>query len=420
MDSLSTHHKLFPWVTGALMASILVIPGALVLLTVWLSLYGLWNIKGFSSRIWHPSIQMGAGAIWLGLLVYVVFGISIGLWHGYSASYFEAYPPMLLAPLVLNAIVVAQPPKAMLWMGAACAAILAGFVAAYQSLYLNIGRAIGAMNNQIVFGDLAVVMGAFAGFGLIYWGRFQGKLWIKGVLSLGVAMGLLASLLSGTKGGWLSILMIAFVFVWLAYPHWHWGKRLCAAGFVLAAIVGVAFLLPSDLVVNRVANGLQGGAIWFSTGQVTEGSVSIRLEIWSQALTMIADRPFAGWSMDSEQELGKRLANAGAIVPSLQAEHDLLQAGIVHGLPAIASYLALYLGFIFAFARIRRMWISNVLWVGLSTAGIVLVVLMLEFGLSVVVLGRQGFRHTFMVWAMVLLGYLLLLWQQRQLMEAQK
>ena len=39
---------------------------------------------------------------------------------------------------------------------------------------------------------------------------------------------------------------------------------------------------------------------------------------------------------------------------------------------------------------------------------------MLEFGLSVVVLGRNAFRHTMIVWAMLALAYLIVLWQQRQ------
>ena len=418
MDSLNLTHRIFPWVTGLLMTGILVVPGAYALLTLWLALYGLWFLRGFTARVWQPSLMLGASPIWVGMAVYVAAGMSFGWWHGYKASYFEAYLPMLLAPLIVNALVVAKPPVAMLWLGAAAGAASAGLMAMYQSLVLDMGRASGAMNNIIMFGDLSVVLAMFTMFGWIYWGRSQKSRWIQLAFLFGTLLGLAASLLSGTKGGWLSVLMLAVVFVWLAFDRWHWLKKIFVASLVLAAIVVAAFLVPADLVVNRITNGFQGAQIWFQTGEITEGSVSIRLEKWAQALSMIIDKPWTGWSTQgSILEIDQRLRAAGAGEALggswTQTENDLLQAGIVHGLPGIASYLCLYLGIIWGFIRARQHWPNHGLWVGLASAGAVLIVLMLEFGLSVVVLGRNAFRHTMIVWAMLALSYLILLWQQR-------
>lgn len=415
MDTLNPPHRLFPWVTGLLMAGILVVPGVYVLLTVWLALYGLWHVRGFAARVWQPSLTLGASPIWAGMAVYVAVGMGLGWWHGYRASYFEAYLPMLLAPLIVNAVVVARPPVAMLWLGAAAGAAFAGLMAMYQSLVLDMGRAGGAMNNVIMFGDLAVVLAMFTMFGWIYWGRAQKSRWIQVVFLLGALLGLAASLLSGTKGGWLSILMLAVIFVWLAFDRWHWFKKGIVASLLLATIVLAAFLAPADLVVNRVVDGVQGGVTWFTSGKVTDGSVSIRFEKWYQAVQMIADRPLTGWTTQGAiDELRSEMSNAGTGDIWIQTENDLLQAGIVHGLPGVASYLFLYVGIILGFMRARQRWPDHSVWVGLASAGAVLVVLMLEFGLSVVVLGRNAFRHTLIVWAMVVLGYLLILWQQRQ------
>ena len=419
MDTLNPPRRLFPWVTGLLMAGILVVPGVYVLLTVWLALYGLWHVRGFAARVWQPSLTLGASPIWVGMAVYLAVGMGLGWWHGYEASYFEAYLPMLLAPLIVNAVVVAKPPVAMLWLGAAAGAALAGLMAMYQSLVLDVGRAGGAMNNVIMFGDLSVVLAMFTMFGWIYWGRAQKSRWLQAAFLLGTLLGLAASLLSGTKGGWLSILMLAVVFVWLAFDRWHWFKKVIVAGLVLATIVIAAFLAPPDIVVNRITIGLQGAQTWFQTGRITEGSVSIRLEKWAQAVSMIIDKPWTGWSTQgSILEIDQRLRAAGAGEGPggfwTQTENDLLQAGIVHGLPGIASYLCLYLGIIWGFMRARQHWPNHGLWVGLASAGVVLIVLMLEFGLSVVVLGRNAFRHTMIVWAMLALAYLIVLWQQRQ------
>jgi O-antigen ligase len=397
------------------MAGVLVVPGAYVLLTLWLALFGAWHARGWTQRIWQPSLAMGALPIWVGMAVYVLFGMAMGFVHGYKASFFEAYAPMLLAPFIVNAVVVARPPEQMLWFGAAAAGCSAGLVAAYQSLYLDIGRAKGAMNNEIMFGDIAVVMGMFSGIGWVYWARHQASAWPKCLLISGLLFSLLASLLSGTKGGWLSILMLAVLFVWLAFGHLSFLKRAMLAWLVLVTIVVLAYLAPHELVIDRVVNGLQGGYQWFSSGAITDGSVSIRLEKWRQAIGMIADKPWTGWETEGAiAELSHRLIAVGAGDGWSQTENDFLQAGIVHGVPAIISYLALYMGFLLAFARIKNLRIGHFTWVGISTAGMLLIVLMLEFGLSVVVLGRNAFRHTLIVWAMLALAYLIVLWQQRQ------
>lgn len=419
MDAINQQHRLFPWVTGLLMAGILVVPGAYALLTLWLALYGLWFLRGLFTRVWQPSLALGASSIWTGMVVYVSIGMGLGWWHGYKASYYEAYVPMLLAPLIVNAVVVAKPPVAMLWLGAAAGASLAGLVATYQSLVLNIGRAGGAMNNVIMFGDLSVVLSMFTMFGWIYWGRAQKSRWIHVTFLLGTLLGLVASLLSGTKGGWLSILMLAVVFVWLTFDRWHWFKKLIIANLVLAMIVMAAFFAPADLVVNRITNGLNGAQIWLETGKITEGSVSIRLEKWSQGLNMVRDKPLTGWTTEgSMAEIDRRLRSTDAgEYPGgswTQTENDLLQVGIVHGLPGIAASAFLYIGIIVGFVRARQRWSDHALWVGLASAGTVLIVLMLEFGLSVVILGRNAFRHTLVVWAMLVLGYLIVLWLQRQ------
>jgi hypothetical protein len=96
-----------------------------------------------------------------------------------------------------------------------------------------------------------------------------------------------------------------------------------------------------------------------------------------------------------------------------QTENDLLQAGIVHGLPAIVAILVLYLSFVISFVRMRKSNPSSSLCIGLSSAGILFVVLMLEFGLSIVALGRNSFRHTFIVWEMLILSLLILGFNQQ-------
>ena len=407
-------HQLFPWITGAIMATVLVVPSAYAILTLWLTLYGLWFIKGFVNRVWRQSIAIGASYIWCGLIVYVLIGVGLGLSHGYKASYYEGYVPMLLAPIIVNAVLVAKPSPSFFWIGAVGAAFLAGLMASYQSLYLGVGRAFGAMNNIIIFGDLSVVMATFSVFGLLYWSSTQAKIYIKTLLIIGVVFGVWASLLSGTKGGWLSVIMISILAIWISLKQMHWSKKLLGVLIGLGLVILAAYLAPPELVMNRVKDGVAGARIWFLTGDVTEGSVSIRLEKWYQAIFMLIEKPLTGWgNQGAIAELQARINAAGVPGVWTQAENDLLQAGIVHGIPAIFATLSLYFGFILSLAKMRRLNSNSSLWIGLSSVGIVFVILMIEFGLSVNVLGRNAFRHTFIVWEMCILALLILAWGQR-------
>lgn len=400
---------LFPWITGFLMAGILVIPGCYALLTYWLAIYGLMHFKSFFKEIGCASLVIGGGPIWIGLIAYLFIGIGLGVWHGYRIAYFEAYLPMLLAPFIVNAVAVARPPLVMLWMASATAAILAGLMACYQSLYLQSGRAIGAMNNQIMFGDLSVVLAMFCAFGCIFGCAGRHRLWQKFYLSLGVTMGLLASLLSGTKGGWMSVLMVSLLLISVALSHWHWSKRLFVAVASFAAFAVLAWLVPAELVRDRISGGFNAAHIWFVSGQITDGSVSIRLEMWRQALNMIAEEPWTGWnSLGAQSELAKRLNSLGAGNHWTQVENDFLQIGIVHGIPGIISYFIFCMGLILGFFRIQvRKPNPPREVIVLTTLGVLMTVVMIEFGFSVIVLGRNAFRHTWIVWSMLLLGYLI-------------
>lgn len=408
-------HIFVAWITGLLMALILVLPGAYLLLTLWLAGLGLFNLHAFRRQVWRPSLQFMGPWLWLGLGVYVVVGVGLGLFHGYKLSYFEAYVPMLLAPWILNGVVAVRLPQATLWLGAAAGAVLAGMMGSYQSLILDMGRAGGAMNNVIMFGDIAVVLAMISAFGLLYWPKAHMHWARRSLLAVSAIMGLWASLMSGSKGGWLSILMLAALLTWMAFSHWHWSRRLFTVLTALMLVVGMGFLAPQDLVLHRIQSGLQGAHAWFSTGAVTDGSVSIRLEKWSQAFGMIADRPFMGWSSDvAIEELRQRMIAAGAGDGWSQTENDFLQAGIVHGTLGIFSYAVFYLSLILSFSHARKTLANHPQVVGFSVVGVFLVILFLEFGLSIIVLGRNAFRYTLVTWSMVLMGLLLLHAQQQQ------
>jgi O-antigen ligase len=411
MEALNPAHRLFPWVTGLLMAGILVVPGAYVLLSLCLALYGLCFLRGFSARVWRPSLDLGALPIWSGIAIYAIVGVGLGWWHGYKIGYFEAFIPMLLAPLIANAVVVAKPNLSMFWFGGAAASVGAFLIAIYQIIYQGHVRAFGGMNNPIIFGDLSVSFSMLSLFAVIFWSGSK-KYFVFFLIAF--FSGILASFLSGTKGAWLSIIVVVIAFSWYFLREFGVFKKLIfffASLFVIAVVV---YMLPNEFVWDRFVIGFNGAKTWFETGVITD-TVSVRFEKWNQAFGMILDKPMFGWGTDGAiVELHQRMIDVGAGIGWTQTENDIFQAGIVHGLLGILQYSLLFLCLIYGFLKLKVKCGGDGECRGLAVLGAFWGLLFLQYGLSVVAMGRNGFRYVLILVSMLFLGFLILHWQQHQ------
>ena len=296
MASLTRQERIQNGLVFAFLSGVLVTPGGPMLLALCLAGMGLWSCRDLGTdlaMLWEsPALRIMA----MGFAIFVGVGFFLGIWYDYRPGHYEAYIPFLLAPLMLHGVLKARFQPAVLWMGAATAAVLAGALASYQSLVLLTGRAMGAMSHPIIFGDLSVVLACIALFGVLYFEQSKNQLWMRIFLSCGAAMGVWGSLLSGSKGGWLSIIMVLLVFVWRVTAGKPVIWRFLGVALISALVAKGVWLAPEDLVRGRLEGVWGKILLWFETGQVTDWSVSIRLELWSYALELFTQRPILGWS----------------------------------------------------------------------------------------------------------------------------
>jgi len=397
----------------AVFSLVLVVPGGPQLLALSLAAMGLWASRHLCAELgslWHwPELRLMA----MGAAVFAGAGIFLGVWYGYRPGYYEAFVPFFLAPLMLHGVLKARLQPAVLWLGAATAAMLAGAFASVQSLVLLMGRATGAMNHPIIFGDLSVVLACVALFGVLYFEQAKQSVWLRIYLLLGATMGVWGSLLSGTKGGWLSIIMVLFVFAWRVTANKPVFWRVLGVLLIVALIVKGVWLAPEALVLGRL-EGVWGQAQrWFETGQVTDWSVSIRLELWSYALHLFAQRPVLGWSggeaLSMLAEHLKPFNVPAGIAPVF--ENDLLHYAAVSGAVGVLSVVILYVSWFTGFWRLQKQGAQTSAY---ALLGMLLVVLIFEFGLTVNALGRNAFRYFFCTMSVMLLGLVLMSVKGRQ------
>ncbi len=339
---------------------------------------------------------------------YVVIQILLTAYHEDRASNYGNVAPFVIFPFILIAILKHPPDAKALWLGAAMGGLIAFGIAAYQIYVAGMGRAIG-FRNPIPFGNTAVVLGTTALFGSVFYRRTFQNFHEKALLVVGGLAGLMSSLLSGSKGGWLSLLMVLLLAANKATTGFHWLRRagvLIAIAGLLAAVVALS---PRAVVVDRIASAYDGVVVWLKTGNVTDGSASARLEAFKAGIIAGSSSPILGHGQEGQFTPIKQAIDDGKVRKQFMdfkvIDNEFISLFASKGLLGVLAAVLVHAGIFFSFYRYRRHELESVR--NLSTMGMLLVVLYLEFGLSVSVLGTNIFRIVYVSWSMILLGLIL-------------
>lgn len=353
------------------------------------------------------TLLRGMPVIW-GFLIYVLSYVGLTVYHGDSYKSLWEVVPFLLAPLILVGIVRNEPSTKNFWVGCAVGSVLACAIGLYQIYVLGVERAYG-FRNPILFGDTAIVLGTGALVGLFYGRAVFKSPSTKIFLLLGGLAGLFTSLLSGSKGGWLSLLMIIALLANTLTRSMHYLKRVAVIFGCLLILAAVVHFIPKLPVVSRIVSAYHGTIEWMQTGRVTEGSASIRLESFKAGLIAGSQSPIVGLGVQGEQLAYKQAVDAGLIRKEMielnVVDNDFISRFSRHGLLGMLGIIAVHFGVFLTFWRYRSA--ENGMAKALSSMGILLVLFYLEFGLTVSIFGTSIFRTMYASWSILLAGLLL-------------
>lgn len=200
---------------------------------------------------------------------------------------------------------------AALWYGLVLGALVAAGVALVEVWGQSPGVRARGITHPIIFGDLALIMGVMSLAGL---GWFRERATWQVVLPiLGVLLGLLASVLSHARGGWVAIPFLVLVFLWFARAHIPVWQRWSAV-LVLAVTVAVAYLVPATGVqktVDRTITNLTNYAQSAIDSPARTTSVGTRLEMWQAAWRIYLDNPLLGVGWGHYKQAAQQLVDDG-------------------------------------------------------------------------------------------------------------
>lgn len=267
------------------------------------------------------------------------------------------------------------------WLGLCVTTIVAAAVAGWQVTSGGMERAIGFTHHAITFGDLALASGLMAACGLGYFRdpRLIRLMWLPGAALLA---GLLASVLSGSRGGWLALPLVLIPL--LSYGRRLYGRQLLILCALMLGLLLLAFMVPATGVAERVGLALSEVRRYLDSGDATT-SVGIRLELWRASWMMFAEHPWLGVGRDNFDAALHALAAAGRLQqsPALaysSSHNDLLHCLATGGVLDASLLLLMYIAPLRYFtAELRR---PDQGQHGLALAGMVLVVAFIGFGLT--------------------------------------
>ncbi len=357
--------------------------------------FGLFALSGvfLLIRYRHKSIQETRDEILLYYSVGVFFltTLIITLNAGFVYKVLGKYIHILLVIPVYMYLRYMGVRLMSLWYGLVIGSIVAACIAVYDVRVLYTGRAKG-LTHPILFGNLALVMGCMSVAGL-GWFRQRGRL--QALLpGLALISGVFASVLSGSRGGWVAVPFFVLVFFWYIKPHFSLKLKLVTTVMVFS-ILGGLYAVPQTKVSDNIDKTIES-IQQYSGSEITSGrrstSVGTRFEMWQAAWKIYQDNPVLGVGWGHYEETAQKQVDQGLRNRSA-ASHDhphsqyfsaLANGGTVGFIALMMLYLVptwLFVKYIKqgGTADIRR----------LALAGLVLIVAYMAFGLSEPMLFRS-------------------------------
>ena len=337
------------------------------------------------------------------LLSFLVAMISL-MTTGFDPRFIENPSKMVLALFGISMILMLRPDPRWFWLGLFCGLMGAIGFALFQRYGLMMPRAEG-FSMPITFGNLAMAMALMA---LAAIQQFSRTRWAA-LPYLAFFAGVTASILSGSRGGWLALLLSFVPFY--SYGREALGRRTLLIVIASIALLGTAVIVPQTGVLGRLTD-VSRELTLYSNGN-PDSSVGARLEMWKGAWAMFIEHPITGVGRANFHLGLNRLIARGDINAAMHgyyhAHNELLNALATQGLLGAAALIALYAAPLRFFTRLLRM---PGLHRPYALAGVMLVLSFIDFGLTQVMFAHHASSSFYALTVCILVG--LCLQEQRR------
>jgi O-antigen ligase len=269
-----------------------------------------------------------------------VWGVGFDGWWSWTGS--DLLPRYILAGGVLAVASVWGVRSGAIEWGLAAGALGALLIAWYQNHFLGITKATGH-TNAIQYGGIAIYLGVSAWcIALLSIERIS-----KSMILFGFgACGLIASMLSETRGAWLALPVLLAVIVFVLFQNGY--KRWAIIGLASACILISAAMVPyGEKIYSRIKIAIDEVSLYIedpSAASLT--SVGQRLEQWRSAYLIIKEHPWSGSGYLGNHEAKQALVDQNISHPSIMeyghAHNEIIDMLAKRGIIGLIGLLVFY------------------------------------------------------------------------------
>lgn len=278
-----------------------------------------------------------------------------------------------------------------IWYGLLVAVIVCGLVAIYEkvygSLYPGFGDRAKGTTHPILFADITLTMC----FMLLLAATTLKKLNIKVIAVLGLVLlfGLIAVILSQSRGAWV------IVPVFMLFLFWQVKSRVSLKAInigVLTIVITslVAYVIPETGLQKRIETTFTN-IEKYDQGKNKGSSIGTRFEMWKTAWMIFKENPLAGVGWGNYKESAMEKVEQGLVNKSAASwnhpHNEILSVMANGGLLMLFAMVVFYTVPLLLFIRLLKL--KNPEIKALALAGVVLIVGYIGYGLSEAILERS-------------------------------
>lgn len=330
------------------------------------------------------SYQMLDKNSWLLFGIFLIYplihGLSI-LTDGGALREFDRPSKVIMGAAVLLFCLRNPPRFSWLMTGIATGAITAGGRALYDRLVTGYGRAFEWMV-PIQGGDISMTLGLISLCGVM-WSIKTANRGLTVYFAAASAFGVLGSILSGSRGGWVLFPVILFV-LYRIFKDWFSPKVKLGMSLALALLV-IFCLTPQSGVPKRIEAAKSDISLYFS-GKNKNTSLGHRFEIWKSSVDSFLEKPVFGWGrhgvrQSQEQQYKRGLITKAAYDFNSHAHNQFLDEMAKRGIIGLGALLALLLIPLYLFKQYLKPSFAPEVRT-LAAGGVIVVLSTIDYSLS--------------------------------------
>ena len=283
------------------------------------------------------------------------------------------------------------------WFGLIAGTFIASGVAVYQVFglsYCSIKpvRATGLVH-PIIFGDLALLMGAMSLAGIGWFKKHS--IWLVSFPVFSFIAGMVASALSLSRGGWVALPFLVILFIWYSSNKTTLVTKIMSYS-LLIVITGSLYFIPQTGVQKRLDTSISNFDRYFDDKIDKDWekytSIGGRLEMWKAAWIIFLDNPVVGGGWGDYSEKAQKLVDKGVLNKSAAKyyhPHNQFFSALAKG--GVIGFISILILFLFP-AIIFYKFIRNKAKPEIQRlvlAGLIFIVCFVSFSLTEAILERS-------------------------------